>query len=150
MKTRLLRIGAIGLLSCVVAGCGGDGFDRVSLSGTVTCEGMESINGGILATSAEAETGVAPNVGAPITDGKFSFPSGQEPVAGSYIFEISLLVPGAQPAPGEAPEGEVETGPEVVYQKTIDVPEGGSDSLSIALTSADLTGDSAKPRYAEE
>lgn len=148
MKTRFLRIGAIALLSCVVAGCGGDSFDRVSLSGTVTCEGMESINGGILATSAETGTS-APNVSAPITDGKFSFPADQGPVAGSYVFEISLQVPGAQPAPGESPEGEVETGPEVTFQKTIEVPEGGSDSLSIGLTSADRVGDSDSPASGE-
>ena len=77
-------------------------------------------------------------MGAPITDGKFTFPSGQEPVAGSYIFEIGLQVPGAQPAPGESPEGEVETAPEVLYQKKVEIPEGGSDGLSIELTPADL------------
>ncbi len=117
MRTRFLPIGgAIALLSCVLAGCGGDSFDRVPLSGTVTCEGMASVNGGILATSAQAGTS-APNVSAPITDGKFSFPAGQGPVAGSYIFEISLQIPGAKPPPGQSPEGEVETGPEV------DLPE---------------------------
>ncbi len=137
---RFLRIGAVALLSCVVAGCGGDGFDRVPLSGTVTCEGMESINGGILATPTEAGTS-APNVSAPITDGKFSLPADQGPGAGSYIFEINLLVPGEQPDPGESPEGEVETGPELMFQKTIDVPEGGSDSLAIQLTAADRLGE---------
>jgi len=131
---------AIALLSCLVAGCGGESFDRVPLSGTVTCEGMENPAGSILATPAQQGTG-APNVSAPITDGKFSIPRDQGPVAGSYIFEISLQVPGEQPAPGESPEGEVETGPEVTYRKTIDVPEGGSDSLSIDLTSADRVED---------
>lgn len=146
MRSRFLRIAcAIALLSCFIVGCAGEEFDRVSLSGTVTCEGNANPSGSILASPATSGTG-APNVGAPITDGKFSFPSGQEPVAGSYIFEISLLVPGEQPAPGESPEGEVETGPEVVYRKTIDVPEGGSGSLAIELTSADLVeGDSAGP-----
>ena len=143
MRTRFLGIAAaIALLSCVVAGCGGDSFDRVALSGTVTCQGMASVNGGILATSAQAGTS-APNVSAPITDGKFSFPAGQGPVAGSYIFEISLQIPGAQPKPGESPEGERESGPTVTYQKTIDVPKGGTDSLAIQLTSADRVGDSA-------
>lgn len=145
MRSRWLRIGcAIALLSCFIAGCAGESFDRVPLSGTVTCEGMEDPSGSILASPAESGTG-APNVGAVITDGKFTFPKDQGPGAGSYIFEISLLVPGEQPAPGEAPEGEVETGPEVVYRKTIDVPEGGSDSLSIELTSADLVGDADAP-----
>jgi hypothetical protein len=141
MKTRCLRIVSIALLACVVAGCGGgDDFDRVPLSGTVTCEGMESINGGILAMPTESGTS-APNASAPIADGKFSFPEGQAPVAGTYIFEVNLQVPGQQPAPGESPEGEVETGPEITFRKTIDVPEGGTDSLSIDLTSADRVGE---------
>jgi hypothetical protein len=149
MRSRLLRIGcAIALLSCFIAGCGGDSFDRVPLSGTVTCEGMATPSGGILATPAQAGTD-APNVSAPITDVKFVVPRDQGPVPGSYIFEISLLVPGEQPAPGEAPEGEVETGPEVTYRKTIDVPEGGSDSLSIELTSADLVGGPDAPASGE-
>ena len=132
----------LALLVCLVVGCTGDTFDRVSVSGTVSCEGNENPSGSILATPAATGTG-APNVGAPITDGKFSFPAGQEPVAGSYIFEVSLLVPGAEPAAGESPEGEVETGPEVLYRKTIDIPEGGTDSLAIELTSAELVDEEA-------
>ena len=149
MMSRWLRIAcAVALLSCFIVGCGGDAFDRVPVSGTVTCEGMENPSGSILASSAEPGT-EAPNVGAVITNGKFSFPSGQEPVAGPYIFEISLQVPGAEPLPGESPEGEVETGPEVLYQKTIDIPEGGSESLSIELTSADLVEDPDAPASGE-
>lgn len=149
MSTHFMQItGAIALLSCAVAGCGGDRFDRVSLAGTVTCDGMQTINGGILATPATAGTN-APNVSAPISDGKFTFPADLGPVAGSYIFEISLLVPGAQPAPGQSPEGEVETGPEVIYQKTIEVPKEGSDSLAIELTAADRLRDPDAPASGE-
>lgn len=149
MSTRFLRMGwVVVLLPCLLVGCGGDSFERVPLSGTVTCEGMASVNGGILATSAQAGT-KAPNVSAPIADGKFSFPKAQGPVAGSYLFEISLEVPGAQPKPGQSPEGERESGPTVTYQKTIDVPKGGSDSLTIALTAADRVGDAAKPASGE-
>ncbi len=149
MRTRFLGIaGVMALFFCVVAGCGGDSFDRVPLSGTVTCEGMTSINGGILATSSQTGTS-APNVSAPIADGKFSFPKERGPVAGSYIFEISLQIPGTQPTPGASPEGERETGPEIMYRKTIEVPAGGSDSLTIALTSSDRVGDSARPASGE-
>lgn len=149
MRTRFLGIAAaVALLSCVVAGCGGDSFDRVALSGTVTCEGMPSINGGILASPAQTGTS-APNASAPVTDGKFSFAAGQGPVAGSYIFEISLQIPGAKPLSGQAPEGEIETGPTVTYSKTIDVPKGGSDSLTIALTAADRVGTSDAPASGE-
>ncbi len=141
MRFRFLRIAcAVALLSCFIVGCGGgDAFDRVAVSGTVTCEGMESLTGSILASSAGEGTD-APNAAAPLVDGKFTFPAEQSPVAGSYMFEISLVTGEAAPA-GESPEGEVETGDEVVYQKTVDIPEGGSDSLSIDLTSADLVGE---------
>ncbi|MBN1858311.1 hypothetical protein JW848_03795 [Candidatus Bipolaricaulota bacterium] len=138
MMSRFLRVAsAVALLFGFVAGCGGgDGFDRVAISGTVTCEGMENPSGSFLASAAEAST-KAPNVSAPVTDGKFSVPADQGPVPGSYMFEVSLLVPGAQPAPGESPEGEKESGPEVMYRKKVDIPAGGSDSLSIDLTAAD-------------
>ena len=143
MRSRFLRIScAVALLSCCIVGCGGDGFDRVTVSGTVTCDGDANRSGSILAMPAEAGTD-APNVSAVITDGKFSFLPDQSPVAGSYIFEVSLLVPGEEPAPGESPEGEVETGPEITYRKTIDVPEKGSDNLSIELTSADKLDEEA-------
>ncbi|NLF72551.1 MAG: hypothetical protein GX575_26250 [Candidatus Anammoximicrobium sp.] len=149
MRTCFWQIaGMIVGLSCFVAGCGGDSFDRVPLAGTVTCDGMESINGGILATPAQEGTG-APKVSGPITDGKFSIPAAQGPVAGSYIFEISLQIPGMQPKPGSSPEGERETGPTITYRKSIDVPAGGSSSLTIALTAADKVGDSEARASAE-
>jgi hypothetical protein len=138
-------VGVIAVLSCVVGGCGGgDGFDRVPLAGTVSCDEMQSINGGLLATPAETGSS-APNVSAPITDGKFDLPKERGPIAGSYIFEISLQIPGAKPPSGQSPEGENETGPEITYRKTLDVPQGGSDSLAIELTSADRAEESALP-----
>lgn len=143
MKTRCLCLAAIALWSCIVAGCGKDRFDRVSLSGTVACEEMESVNGSILATPVQGGTG-APNVSAPITEGKFSFPKDQGPTVGSYIFEINLQIPGATPPPGQSPEGEIETGPEVTYRKTIEVPAGGSDNLSLEIKAADRV-DTNKP-----
>ena len=150
MSSRFLPVaGAIALLCCSLAGCGGDQFNRVPVSGTVTCEGNDSPSGSILATPAEAGAG-APNAGTSITDGKFSFPPDQAPVAGSYIFEIGVQVSGEQPDPADMPEGEVETGPEVLYRKTVDIPEGGSESLSIELTSADkVRDDSAMPESGE-
>ena len=148
MRMRVLRIAGVAVLSCLVAGCGGDSFDRVPLSGTVTCEGNANPSGGILATPAQTGTN-APNVSAPLADGKFSIPADQGPVAGSYIFEISVQIPGAQPAPGASPEGEVETGPAITYRKPIDVPKGGSDSLAIELTSADKVGDPGAPASGE-
>ncbi len=139
MKSRFLTSAwTVAGLCCYVIGCGGDGFDRVPVSGTVTCEGLENPSGGIVATPAQTGTG-APNVSTNLADGKFKFPADRGPVAGSYIFEISLLKPGAvTTGGGENPEGAREMGPAVTYRKTIEVSEGGNDSLSINLTSADL------------
>ncbi len=136
-------------VACVVAflfsfivGCGGgDGFDRVGISGTVTCEGVESPSGSIMASIAAAGT-EAPNVSWPLEGGKFSIPADQGPIAGSYKFEISIVT-GEAAAAGEAPEGEVETGPEVLYKTTVEIPAGGSDSLAIDLTAADKVDDGA-------
>jgi hypothetical protein len=141
MMSRLLRIAcAVALLSCLVVGCGGDTFDRVPLSGTVTYEGDANLSGSIVATPA-AEGENAPNATAIITDGKFSFPAGKRPAAGSYIFEIYLTGPAEETSSGgeSSPEDAGETGgEEITFRKRIDVPEGGRDSVSIELTSADL------------
>lgn len=139
IRLRFLRIAcAIALLACFIVGCGGDEFNRVPVSGTVTLDGTAVASGSILAWAADVGT-EAPNVGAPITDGKFSFSPDQAPVAGSYIFEIGVAAAVEETSGGGEPDPEQagETGPEVTYRKTIDIPEGGSESLSIELTSAD-------------
>jgi hypothetical protein len=128
-------------LACFLVGCGGDGFNRVEVAGTVTCEGIDSPAGSIVATPAQTGTGM-PNVSTAVTGGRFSFSADQRPVPGSYIFEFSLEVPGAAaPDPSASPEGERETGPTVAYRKTVEIPEGGAENLSIELTRADLVRD---------
>lgn len=85
---------------------------------------------------------------ATIEGGKFSFPPGQGPVAGSYVFEVSLSIPDKEPLSAEyANEAGGNT---VSYQKTLDVPADGSDSFAIELTSADRRGEgSALPPSGE-
>ncbi len=138
--SRFLSVACVvALLFSFVVGCGGgDGFDRVPISGTVTCEGVDAPNGSVLGTIAATGT-EAPNISWPLEGGKFSIPADQGPIAGSYKFEISIVT--GEAAEGESPEGETETGPEVVYQKTIEIPAGGSDSLTIELTAADKVSD---------
>ncbi|NLX94907.1 MAG: hypothetical protein GXY83_01895 [Rhodopirellula sp.] len=139
MRSRFLLITCtVAWLCCFLVGCGGDGFDRVPVSGTVTCQGIENPSGGLVATPAQAGTG-APNVSTIVTDGKFGFPADRGPVAGSYIFEFSLLDPtkGPPAVGGENPEDARETGPTIPFRKTVEIPEGGGDSLSIELTPAD-------------
>lgn len=139
--SRFLSVACVvALLLSFIVGCGGgDGFSRVPISGTVTCEGMDAPpNGSILATIAATGT-EAPNISWPLEGGKFSIPADQGPIAGSYKFEISIIT--GEAAEGESPEGETETGPEVVYQKTVEIPAGGSDSLTIDLTAADKISD---------
>lgn len=138
MGSRYAVAFVVACVACLLVGCGGDGFNRVAVSGTVTCEGIDSPTGSIIATPAQAGTGV-PNVSTAVTGGRFSFPADQGPVPGSYIFEFVLEMPGAQaPDPSESPEGERETGPTVAYRKTVEIPDGGTDDLSIELTRADL------------
>jgi len=143
---------AAALLTCLLVGCGGDGFSRVPLSGTVDFEGDGSRSGFITATPESAGNG-GPNVSAAIENGAFSFPADQGPVAGPYIFEVSLTVPdetsddGGESAPGDAEETGGNT---LTYSKSMAVPEGGSDSFVIELTSANtLTESGAMPASGE-
>ncbi|MCP4576699.1 MAG: hypothetical protein GY846_10500 [Deltaproteobacteria bacterium] len=91
MMSRILGVVCLVAVFSFIVGCGGgDGFDRVAISGTVTCEGVDSPEGSIMGSAAAAGT-EAPNVSAPLTGGKFSIAKDQGPVAGSYTFEISLV-----------------------------------------------------------
>ena len=133
--SRILGVVCLVAVFNAIVGCGGgDSFDRVAISGTVTCEGVDNPSGSIMGSSATAGT-EAPNISAPLTDGKFSIPKDQGPIVGSYKLEIGIA--SGESVGGSAPEGETETGPEVVYQKTIEIPAGGTDSLAIELTAAD-------------
>lgn len=133
--SRILGVLCLVAAFSVIVGCsGGDSFDRVPIAGTVTCEGVDNPSGSIIGSSATPGT-EAPNISAPLTDGKFSIPKDQGPIAGAYKIDIGIAT--AEDVGGSAPEGETETGPEVMYQKTIDIPAGGSDSLTIELTAAD-------------
>jgi hypothetical protein len=153
-KSRFVQVAAgIAVLCCTLVGCGGDGFDRVPLSGTVTFEGDASRSGFITATPATAGTG-APTATAVIENGKFSFPLNQGPIAGSYIFEVNLNVPDKlTPTSGDQsrPEDANETGAtQVTYQKTLDVPAEGNSGFAIEVTSADQrVGGSALPPSGE-
>lgn len=143
MKSQLPAIYTIISLLCFTMGCGGDGFDRVAVSGKVSCEGIATPNGGIVATPAQAGTG-APNVFAVVTDGTFGFPAERGPTAGSYIFEFSFEDPKKAPAERVVNEdGEREGGPTITYRKTVEIPEQGADGLSIDLTPADLVREKA-------
>ncbi len=138
MRSRSLRVvSAIALLSCLIVGCGGGDFDRVPVAGTVTLDGA-NVSGSILATPAELDA-EAPNVSTAVDDGKFSFSADQAPVAGSYVFEIAVAAEGATDVAG--PDGDVETETAATYRKTVDIPAGGSESLSIELTAADIVAE---------
>lgn len=143
MKSQLPAIYAMIFLFCSMVGCGGDGFDRVAVSGTVSCEGINAPNGGIVATPVQSGMG-APNVFAVVTDGNFGFPIERGPTAGSYIFEFSFEDPKTAPTERVVNEdGEREGGPTLTYRKTVEIPEQGADGLSINLTNADLVREKA-------
>ncbi|WP_145342313.1 hypothetical protein [Rosistilla ulvae] len=120
-------------------GCGGDGFDRVPFSGTVSVDGGVNRNGWMRGSSATAGTG-SPNVTAVIENGKFAFPAERGPVPGSYNFEVTVTVPGKErESVGEVPAGVTESNETyITLQKTLVVPEGGGDGVVVEVTSADV------------
>ena len=146
--SKLMVLGC--LSACCLVGCGGgDSFSRVAVSGTVSVDGNTNVSGGLIATAdieSDPEGGGRPNGSAQIEGGKYSFDAENGPAAGMYRFEISITVPDentAEDAGDGAPEGETETGGNVVvYQRRVEIPEGGSESLAVELTSSDLLGES--------
>lgn len=72
-----------------ICGCGsGDGLNRQSVSGAVTCDGKPVPNGAILFEPATQESGTA--VGATIREGAFVISGTQGPVPGSYRVRIYM------------------------------------------------------------
>jgi len=91
------RLGAVLILS-VLGGCGGgtaDGFDRQSVSGEVVFAG-KPLPHGYIQFQPTSENGVA--AGGSITDGKFSIPKPEGPVAGDY----KVLISSSEAATGDA------------------------------------------------
>ena len=136
---------------CCLVGCGGgDSFDRVAVSGTVSVDGDANVSGGLVAMAdidADPDNTSRPNANAPIENGKFTIDAANGPAVGAYLFEVSITVPDeATEDSGEAdPEDANETGGNVVvYQKRVAIPEGGSESLAVELTSSDLLGESGE------
>ncbi len=130
--------GVFAVVSVVfVAGCGGDGFNRVPVAGTVACEGLENPSGYVVATPASAGAG-APNSSGSVVDGRFAFAEGQGPVAGEYLFEFHFQ---QSSEVTQSEDGEQETGPTVAYRTKVQIPEGGSESLSVELSQRDRLRD---------
>jgi len=137
---------------CCLVGCGGseESFSRVAVSGTMSVDGDANVSGGVVAMAdieTDADNTGRPNANARIENGKFTFDAANGPTAGAYLFEISITVPDeATEDSGEAdPEDASETGGNVVvYQKRVTIPEGGSESLTVELTSSDLLGESGE------
>lgn len=81
-------IGAVFVLSAAtVAGCGGgDGLDRVAVSGSVTINGEPVPNGVVRFKPAQGTEG--PMANTMITDGRYDVPGDQGPVAGNYDVQV--------------------------------------------------------------
>ncbi len=129
------------LLTGLIVGCGGGGetFDRVAVSGTVSLEGDSSRSGSIIAT-ADIDNGTSeggrPTTQALLVEGKFEFTADRGPAPGDYVFEISLTPLDAEFELSE--DGETETSDEAeLYKKIVTIPAGGTDSLAIELTNSD-------------
>lgn len=118
----------IGLV--ILSGCGGKDFNRVPVAGTIACEGISDPSGYIIASPTTPGTS-APNASATIENGRFTFGEGQEPVPGEYMFEFHFL---ESKTTTQSSDGEIETGPTIAYRTKVQIPDSGSQSLAIELS----------------
>jgi hypothetical protein len=117
----------------LLVGCGGDGFNRVPVSGTIAVDGLKDPDGYIVATPTGQAAG-NPNASATIESGRFTFAPGQEPGVGEYFFEFHFLT---SKVTTQSSDGENETGPTIAYRTKIQIPESGNQSMTIELTNRD-------------
>ena len=96
-----LIVAAFVLLAASVAGCGGgggDGLERVAVSGSVTISGEPVPNGVVRFKPAPGTEG--PMANTMITDGRYDIPDDQGPVAGNYEVHVQAYEdPNAAAAP---------------------------------------------------
>lgn len=88
------------LLAASVAGCGGggDGLERVAVSGSVTINGEPVPNGVIRFKPAAGTEG--PMANTMIADGQYNIPGDQGPIAGNYEVQVQAYEdPNAASAP---------------------------------------------------
>lgn len=90
------------LLAASATGCGGgDGLERVAVSGSVTINGEPVPNGVVRFKPAQGTEG--PMASTMITDGQYEIPSDQGPVPGNYEVQVhayedpSATTPTAEP-----------------------------------------------------
>jgi hypothetical protein len=75
------------LVAMLAAGCGGgDGLDRVAVSGSVTIDGKGARHGIIRFMPSEGREGPVANTR--ISDGQFDIPRAEGPVAGNYEVRV--------------------------------------------------------------
>ncbi|MDA0809747.1 MAG: hypothetical protein O3B68_17255 [Planctomycetota bacterium] len=95
------RIGSVFvLLAVAAAGCGGggDGLERVAVSGSVTIDGEPVANGVVRFRPAQGTEG--PMASTMITGGRYDIPGDQGPVAGEYEVQVQAYEdPSAASAP---------------------------------------------------
>jgi hypothetical protein len=126
----------------VTAGCGaGDGLNRKSISGTVTCDGKPLPAGAILFEPDTYQSGTA--VGATIQDGSFTIAGRDGPVPGSYKVRIymssGIQAPPAKGQTDRSPRPMVEFLPEEYNAKTklrADVSESRPNRFRFDLSSS--------------
>jgi hypothetical protein len=86
-----LRLLILFLLCLPFGGCGGDGLDRNSITGTITFDG-KPVNEGFISFKPEPGT-PCPDVAGQIKAGTFSIPKKDGPIAGSYTVGIMASAP---------------------------------------------------------
>lgn len=122
------RIGAVGVLAFVIAGCAfideDDGKPREAVSGTVTLDGQPLNGGSIVFIPADVDTTDVSS--AAIENGRFSIPRSEGPVTGRHKIRISRVVTSPvnpDAAPGEPSKTAQETIPEKYNNQTVLITE---------------------------
>lgn len=143
---RLSVLAILLILFPCLSGCGGDGYERIALSGAASLDGNPIKSGGITAYPDPDASGnkgkQLPTARTAIVDGKFEFIGTSRPGAGTYIFEVTAYSASEEQNAAPSPDGEDESNANSdVYRKSLEIPAGGSTEFKIELTAADKSSE---------
>lgn len=119
-----------------LSGCGGDGFDRLEVAGTVVFDGapVKLADISFIGTSTEPGT-MRPQSFGRIVNGEFKIPRERGPLAGKQTAHIVLLEEVKREFdPSNAEEQAATTFRELgTARAEVEIPPGGTDTLRIEL-----------------
>lgn len=125
---------ALAFAVLVGMGCGGEGFPRHRVSGTVTYTGKIVERGSITFEPTESVGKIAPTGTAKIENGKFETPRDQSPTTGRYIVRVvghdMKILNERLKKPAKEFEGTLDMFPP--YEMTVEIPlPGGQLTIDV-------------------